>query len=126
MAEVYDLEHITAHVRSAIKRSGIKRNVIARMNRFGRIASMLLDPEISFPMVWSSDLTVSDLYGAMWMLLVADTFRGDGEQAGIAGDFFRFTADEAALLDPVWSLLHERYFGIPPRATVVIRKDREP
>jgi len=120
MPEVYDLSDISAHVRAAIKRSGIERKPIAaRMRRFTRVAEMLLDPKISFTaIVWKGDLTVSDFYGAMWMLLVADTFRGHGERAGIAGDFFQFTQDDVALLDRAWRLLHERYFGIPTTATV--------
>jgi len=128
MAEVYDLADITTHVRAAIKRSGIKRKPItARMKRFTRVAEMLLDPNISFQaIVWSGDLTVSDFYGAMWMLLVADTFRGDGEEAGIAGEFFQFTAEEVALLNRVWCLLHDRYFGMPTNATLVISKDDQP
>ena len=128
MAEVYDLSDISAHVRAAIKRSAIKRKpIVARMKCFTRVAEMLLDPNISFhAIVWSGGLTVSDFYGAMWLLLVADTFRGDGERAGIVGDFFAFTHDDAALLDRTWCLLHERYFGIPTTATVVLSKDREP
>ena len=127
MPEVYDLSDISAHVRAAIKRSGIKRKPItARMKRFTRVAGMLLDPNISFTaIVWGGDLTVSDFYGAMWMLLVADTFRGEREDAGIVGDFFQFTADEVVLLDRVWCLLHDRYFGMPTTATLVFSKDRE-
>lgn len=127
MPEVYDLSEISAHVRAAIKRSGIKRrSITARMKRFTRVAEMLLDPNISFAsIVWSGGLTVSDFYGAMWLLLVADTFRGDGELAGIVGDFFQFTQDDAALLDRTWCLLHERYFGIPTTAHVVLTKDRD-
>lgn len=127
MSEVYDLAEISAHVRAAIKRSGIKRKPIAaRMRRFTRVAEMLLDPNISFAaIIGSGGLTVSDFYGAMWLLLVADTFRGDGERAGIVGDFFQFTQDDVALLDRTWCLLHDRYFGIPTTATVVLSKDRE-
>ena len=126
MSEVYDLSDITEHVRAAIKRSGIKRKPIAaRMKRFTRVAEMLLDPNISFiAVVWGGDLTVSDFYGAMWMLLVADTFRGHGEEAGIVGEFFQFTEDDVALLDRTFRLLHDRYFGIPTTATVVLNRDR--
>lgn len=125
MEKVYDLDDITAHVRRAIKRSGIKRkDYIARFNRFARVAGMLLDPQISFHrIVFSGGLTVSDFYGAMWLLLVADTFRGDREEARIVGDFFHFTEEDVALLNRVWCLLHDRYFGMPTTGTVVISKD---
>lgn len=128
MTEVYDLSEISAHVRAAIKRSGIKRQTInARMKRFMRAADKLLDPDVSFhTIVFAGDLTDSDFYGAMWLLLVADTFRGHGERAGIVGDFFQFTEDDVALLNRAWCLLHDRYFGMPTTATVVIGKDRQP
>src|ERR1051326_62358 len=123
MAEVYDLSDISDHFRAAIKRSGSKRKPIAaRMKRFTRVAAMLLDPNISFiAIVWGGNLTVSDFYGAMWMLLVADTFRGHGEQAGLVGELFQFTEEDVALLDRTWRLLHDRYFGIPTTATVVLK-----
>jgi hypothetical protein len=125
MTEVYDLADITDHVRRSIKRSGIKRkSYVARMQRFVRVTQMLLDPQISFHrIVFDSALSVSDFYGAMWMLLVADTFRGEREDAGIVGDFFQFTDDEVVLLNRVWCLLHDRYFGIPTTAMVVVSKD---
>ena len=94
------------------------------MKRFTHVAGMLLDPDISFTaIVWRADLTVSDFSGAMWMLLVADAFRGDREDAAIVGDFFQFTADEVVLLNRVWCLLHDRYFGMPTTATLVVSKD---
>jgi hypothetical protein len=121
---VHDLAEVESHVRAAIKRSGIdRRTYIARMNRFVRVARSLLDPHISFLSIISSGLTPADFYGAMWLLLVADTFRDDGERGGLAGDFFEFSEDEAAALNRVWCLLHDRYFGIPTSATVVISKD---
>ena len=127
MIEIYDLADIESHVRAAIKRSGIKRKtIVTRMTRFTDVAGRLLDPRISFLSVISAGVTTSDFYGAMWMLLVADTFRDDGGRSGVAGDFFQFTEEEVALLDRVWRLLHDRYFGIPTTATVVISKDRLP
>ena len=127
MPDVYDLGDISEHVRAAIKRSGIKRkSIVARMQRFTRVAEMLLDPHISFhAIVFSGDLTVSDFYGAMWLLLVADTFRGNGERARIVGDFFQVTHDDLALLNRAWCLLHDRYFGFPTTATVVFSKGGE-
>lgn len=128
MTEIYDLAELESHVRAAIKRSGIKRKTfVARMNRFTDVAGRLLDPRISFlSLMMSSGITTSDFYGAMWMLLVADTFRDEGGRGGLAGDFFQFTEEEIALLDRVWRLLHDRYFGIPTTASVVISKDRLP
>jgi len=125
VSDVYDLADIESHVRAAIQRSGIKRKpYVARMNRFTHVAAMLLDPHISFISVLSSGITTSEFYGAMWMLLVADTFRDEGERGSLAGDFFELTEDELGLLNRVWCLLHDRYFGIPTTATVVISKDR--
>ena len=127
MSDVYDLSGITAHVRAAIKRSGIKRKQLAaRIKRFTRVTEMLVDPEISFDdIVRNADLTASDFYGAMWLLLVADTFHENGEGAGIVGDFFQFTQEDVALLNRAWCLLHDRYFGIPTTATLLMSKGGE-
>jgi hypothetical protein len=126
MSEIHDLAQIETHVRAAIKRSEIKRKqYVARMNRFTRVASMLLDPGISFLSIVASGFTTADFYGAMWMLLVADTFRDEGDRARLVGDFFRFTEDEVVLLNRVWCLLHDRYFGVPTTATIVMTKDGE-
>jgi hypothetical protein len=127
VSEIHDLAEIEAHVRAAIKRSGIKRKpYVARMNRFTRVASMLLDPDISFLSILASSLSTADFYGAMWMLLVADTFRDEGERGALVGEFFQFTDDELAALNRVWCLLHDRYFGVPTTATIDVTKDDDP
>ncbi|HET7436879.1 MAG TPA: hypothetical protein VFN10_19380 [Thermoanaerobaculia bacterium] len=91
----------------------MKRRVVeTRMQRIVRAASTIMNPCMSLQHA-ATTISVADLYGALFMVVVADTFR-DGEQPGIAGDFFQFTENDVALLHRVFVLLHERYFGFPP------------
>jgi hypothetical protein len=115
MIRVDDLSEIEAKIRAALRRASVKRRVIeARMQRIARAASTIMDPRMSLPNV-TATVSVADLYAALLMVAVADTFR-DGEQPGIVGDFFQFTEEDVVLLQRVFVLLHERYFGFPPDA----------
>jgi hypothetical protein len=82
------------------------------MQRIVRAASTIMDPRMSILKI-AATVTVADLYAALLMVAVADTFR-DGEQPGIVGDFFHFTEEDLVLLQRVFVLLHERYFGFAP------------
>ncbi|MEO8381593.1 MAG: hypothetical protein ABI779_18170 [Acidobacteriota bacterium] len=108
-----DLQEIEHHIRTALKRSHVKRKVVEeRMRRITHAATLLLDPRLSLVRVQLT-ISVADLYAALFMVVVADTFQ-DGEHPGIAGDFFRFTREECDLLHRTFALLHERYFGFAP------------
>jgi hypothetical protein len=115
MIHVDDLPEIEAKIRAALRRAGVKRRVIeARMQRIARAASTIMDPRMSLPNV-AARVSIADLYAALLMIAVADTFR-DGEQPGIVDDFFQFTEEDVVLLRRAFVLLHERYFGFPPYA----------
>jgi hypothetical protein len=116
MIRVEDFPEIEAKIRTALRRAGVKRRVVeARMQRIVRAASTIMDPRMSLLTVAATG-SVADLYAALLMVAVADTFR-DGEQPGIVGDFFQFTEEDVVLLRRVFVLLHERYFGFPPYAS---------
>lgn len=102
-------------IRAAIKRSGInKKDFVARMDRITRAAGMLLNPRIRLPsLAPPHGVTTAELYGALFMLIIADTFRDD-ERPGIVGDFLQFTEADVATLHSALALLHERYFGFAP------------
>jgi hypothetical protein len=116
MIGVDDFPEIEAKIRAALRRAGVKRRVVeARMQRIVRTASTIMDPRLSLQRA-AATISVADLYAALLMVAVADTFR-DGEQPGIVGDFFQFTEEDVVLLQRVFVLLHERYFGFPPYAS---------
>ncbi|HEX8151562.1 MAG TPA: hypothetical protein VF698_00490 [Thermoanaerobaculia bacterium] len=116
-----DLPEIESQIRTALRRAGVKRRVVeARMQRIVRAASTIMDPRLSFQHA-AATISVADLYAALLMVAVADTFR-DGEQPGIVGDFFHFTEEDVVLLQRVFVLLHERYFGFPPAVPEVSRR----
>lgn len=115
MIGVDDFPAIEAKIRTALRRAGVKRRAVeARMQRIVRAASTIMDPRLSLQQV-AVTISVADLYAALLMVVVADTFR-DGEQPGIVGEFFQFTEEDVVLLRRVFVLLHERYFGFPPDA----------
>lgn len=103
-------------IRAAIKRSGIsKKDFVARMDRITRAAGMLLNPRVRLPsLAPPHGVTTAELYGAFFMLIIADTFR-DGERPGIVGDFLQLTEADMGVLHSALVLLHERYFGFPPQ-----------
>lgn len=116
MIRVDDFPEIEEKIRTALRRAGVKRRVVeARMQRIVRAASTIMDPRMSLLNVAATG-SVADLYAALLMVAVADTFR-DGEQPGIVGDFFQFTEEDVVLLQRVFVLLHERYFGFSPYAS---------
>lgn len=105
-------------VRAAIKRSGISgTQYAARMRRITRTVELLLSGrsvvEVLEP---SGDVSQAELYGALWMLVVADVFRDDAgpRGGGIVGSFLLLTETDVGVLDRAFRLLHERYFGIAP------------
>ncbi len=110
-----DLPEIESKIRTALRRAGVKRRVVeARMQRIVGAASTIMDPRLSLQHA-AATISVADLYAALLMVAVADTIR-DGERPGIVGDFFQFTEEDVVLLERVFVLLHERYFGFPPHA----------
>lgn len=112
----YELERIDAHVTSMLRRLGTSRKeYVQRMRRFARAAEVLLKPRgavyaMADPI---SGITPAELYGALWLLLIADTFRDDGDRARFASDVFEITEDEWKDILRITSLVSERYFGIP-------------
>lgn len=116
MISIDDLPEIEAKIRAALRRAGVKRRTVeARMQRIVHAASTLMDPRLSLQHA-AVTISIADLYAALLMVAIADTFR-DGEQPGIVGDFYQFTSDDVALLQRVFVLLHERYFGFSPYAS---------
>ena len=108
-----DLPEIEAKIRAALRRAGVKRRVVeVRMQRIVRAASTLMDPRVSLVQL-AETVTVAEFYASLLTLAVADTFR-DSEHPGIVGDFFDFDDHDVALLERVFVLLHERYFGFSP------------
>jgi hypothetical protein len=57
-------------------------------------------------------VTLSEFYGALWMLLIADVFR-DSETGSGMTDVLRLSDDEVADFRRLVALMHERYFGVP-------------
>jgi len=83
MIRVDDFPEIEAKIRTALRRAGVKRRVVeARMQRIVRTASTIMDPRMSLLNVAATG-SVADLYAALLMVAVSDTFR-DGEQPGIS------------------------------------------
>ncbi len=108
-----DLQEIEGHIRTALKHSRVKRKQVEeRMRRITYAATLLFDPRLSLVRVRMT-ISVAELYGALFMVVVADTFRDD-EHPAIVGDFFRFTPEDHDLLHRTFALLHERYFGFAP------------
>jgi len=109
---------IDRHIRAAVKRSGISGAEFgARMRRITRAVELVLSGRSVVDVLASDDgISQAELYGALWMLIVADVFRDDAgaEGGGIVGAFLQLTKDDVGVLERAFELLHERYFGIPP------------
>jgi hypothetical protein len=110
------VDAIDAHIRAAMKRSDLPRKVYRnRVRRIARAAELLISGRTVIAVLDpTTGVTHSELYGGLWMLLVADTFRDGPEGSGVFGAFLNFTPDEWRQVDAVFRLFHERYFGIPP------------
>ena len=114
--DAYDPERLDAHVTSMLRRLGTSRKeYVHRMRRFARAAEVLLKPRgavyaMADPI---SGITSAELYGALWLLLIADTFRDDGDRARFASEVLEITEDEWKDILRVTSLVSERYFGVP-------------
>jgi hypothetical protein len=110
------VDAIDAHIRAAIRRSDLPRKAYdARVQRMARAASLLISGK-SVRVILDSHhgVTLSEFYGALWILLVADVFRDSPEGSGFFGAFLNLTTDDWRAVDAVMRLLHERYFGVPP------------
>ena len=115
MSDWEAVDAIDAHVRAALKRSGLpKKAYRARVRRMARAAELLISGRSVVSILDPvAGVTQSEFYGGLWMLLVADLFRDAPEGSGIVGAFLNFTSDDWRRVDAVLRLLHERYFGIP-------------
>jgi hypothetical protein len=110
------MDAIDAHIRAAMQRAKLPKKVYeARVQRMARAAQLLMKGKsVAYLRDPMYGVTTSELYGGLWMLLVADLFRDAPEGSGIAGAFLDFTVEDWRKLDAIFRLLHERYFGIPP------------
>lgn len=115
ISDTYDPERLDEHVTSMLRRLGTSRKeYVHRMRRFARAAEVLLKPRgavyaMADPI---SGITPAELYGALWLLLIADTFRDDGDRARFASEVLEITEDEWKDILRITSLVSERYFGI--------------
>ena len=115
--ELLDSREVDAHIRAAIKRSGMKpREYVRRVKRYGEAASLLLGG-MSAAMLGdrkAGGLTQSEFYGGLWMLLVADLFRDHEDRSGgMMVSFLDLSAEEFEDLAKVFNIVAERYYGIP-------------
>jgi hypothetical protein len=116
--DAYDPERLDAHVTAMLRRLGTSRKeYVHRIRRFARAAEVFLKPcgavyAMADPI---SGITPAELYGGLWLLLIADTFRNDGDRARFASEVLKITEDEWKDILRVTTLLSERYFGVPVR-----------
>ncbi len=113
--DAYDPERLDAHITSMLRRLGMsRREYVHRMRRFARAAEVLLKPRGAvYAMVDSiSGISPAELYGGLWLLLIADTFRDDGDRARFASEVLKITEDEWKDILRITSLVSERYFGV--------------
>lgn len=116
--DAYDPERLDAHVTSMLRRLGTSRKEYAhRIRRFARAAEILLKPRGAVSAMANpiNSITPAELYGALWLLLIADTFRDDGDRARFASEVLEITEDEWKDILRITSLVSERYFGVPVR-----------
>jgi hypothetical protein len=112
----HDLEQLDAHVTSMLKRLGTsRREYVQRMRRFTRAAEILLKPRGAvFAMADPvNGITAAELYGGLWLLLIADLFRDEGHRARLAYEVLEITEDEWKDILRITTLVSERYFGVP-------------
>jgi|GEM_PF-823182 len=112
-----DSREVDAHIRAAIKRSGIKpREYVRRINRYAEAARLVLGG-MSVATLGDSKsrgLTQSEFYGALWMLLIVDLFRDHkGRDGGMMVSFLDLSAAEFEDLARVFNIVSERYYGVP-------------
>ena len=114
MPDAHDPRDIEAHIRTALRRSGISREAYAaRLERFTRAADRILDPRQSIVALFDTTLgiTQSEFYGALWMLLIADIFRDSAAGSGMT-NVLRLSDDEVASFRRLVNVMHERYYGV--------------
>lgn len=102
---------INAHVRKVLKRLGTDRkSYVERMRRFARCAETLVQPrgDINAALAFFTD---AELYGGMWLLLIADVFRSEGVRARFASEVVGMTEEEWQDVLRVTTMVSERYFG---------------
>lgn len=112
----HDPERLDAHVTSMLRRLGTsRREYVQRMRRFTRAAEILLKPRGAvFAMADPiNGITAAELYGGLWLLLIADLFRDDGHRARFANEVLEITEAEWKDILRITSLVSERYFGVP-------------
>lgn len=106
-----DQDALTAHVRKTLKRLGTDRKTyVQRMRRFALCAQTLVQPrgDISVALQHFSD---AELYGGMWLLLIADVFRSDEQRARFANEVVGLSEEEWADVLRVTTMVSTRYFG---------------
>lgn len=111
----HDPERLDAHVTAMLRRLGTsRREYVLRMRRFARAAEILLKPRGAvFAMADPiSGVTAAELYGGLWLLLIADTFRDEGHRARFANEVLKLTEDEWRDVLRITSLVADRYFGV--------------
>lgn len=117
-SSAFDPERLDAHVTAMLRRLGTtRREYVHRMRRFARAAEILLKPRgavfaMADPM---NGITAAELYGGLWLLLIADTFRDEGDRARFAAEVLEITEGEWKDILRITSLVSERYFGVPIR-----------
>ncbi len=62
-----------------------------------------------------SGISPAELYGALWLIIIADTFRDQGDRARFASEVLEVTEEEWKDILRVTSLVSERYFGVQVR-----------
>lgn len=106
-----DRDAINAHVRKMLKRLGTDRkSYVERMRRFALCAQALVQPrgDINAALVPFTD---AELYGGMWLLLIADIFRSEDDRARFASEVVGLNEDEWKDVLRITTMVSERYFG---------------
>lgn len=106
-----DRDAVDAHVRKVLKRLGTDRkSYVERMRRFALCAQTLVQPrgDINIALVSFTD---AELYGGMWLLLIADVFRDDDQRARFASEVVSLNEEEWADVLRITTMVSERYFG---------------
>lgn len=106
-----DRDAVNGHVRKMLKRLGTDRKSYAeRMRRFALCAQTLVQPrgDINVALVPFTD---AELYGGMWLLLIADIFRSEGDRARFANEVVGLNDGEWKDVLRVTTMVAQKYFG---------------
>jgi predicted RNase H-like HicB family nuclease len=112
-----DSREVDAHIRAAIRRSGMKPGeYMRRVKRYAEATRLILGG-MSVAMLGDSKgggLTQGEFYGGLWMLLIADLFRDHkAGEGGMMVSFLDLSAEEFEDLARIFNIVGERYYGIP-------------